>query len=66
MFRYYGYAAKTITPQKTNGHGLSHFITMVTTMLHIANYSEFELHLQDEPFEIIVSKIGALLHILSL
>ena len=30
-------------------------------MLHMANYSEFELYLQDEHFETIASKIGAFL-----
>ena len=30
-------------------------------MLHIANYSEFELYLPDEHFETIASKIGAFL-----
>ena len=30
-------------------------------MLHIANYSEFELYLPDEHFEIIASKIGVFL-----
>ena len=28
-------------------------------MLHIENYSEFKLYLQDEHFETIASKIGA-------
>ena len=28
-------------------------------MLHIANYSEFELYLPDEHFETIASKIGS-------
>ena len=32
-------------------------------MLHIANNSEFELYLQDEHFETIASKFGALLHV---
>ena len=30
-------------------------------MLDMANYSEFELYLQDEQFETIASKIGAFL-----
>ena len=45
MLRYYGYAAKTVSP----------------VVSHIANYSEFELYLQDEHFETIASKIGAFL-----
>ena len=30
-------------------------------MLHIANYSEFELYLPDEHFDTIASKIGSFL-----
>ena len=30
-------------------------------MLHIANYSKFEMYLPDEHFETIASKIGAFL-----
>ena len=32
-------------------------------MLHIANYSEFELYLHEEHFKTIASKIGAFLHV---
>ena len=34
---------------------------LTANMLHIENYSEFELFLQDEHLETIVSKIGAFL-----
>ena len=35
-------------------------------MLHIANYSKFEMYLPDEHFETIASKIGAFLLVWSL
>ena len=43
-----------VTQQRrsVNGHKLSHCITM----LHIANYSEFEMYLPDEHFQTIASK----------
>ena len=49
--------SKNGQPMDTN------FLTVETCyriMLHIANYSEFELHLQDENFETIASKIRKL------
>ena len=49
MLRYYGYATKTVS-QWTLTFSLHNH---VTGMLHIANYSEFEMHLPDEHFETI-------------
>ena len=58
MLRYYSYATK-------NGQLMdTHFLTAYPcycNMLHIANYSEFEMYLPDEHFETIASRIGAFL-----
>ena len=56
MLHYYGYAAKTVSQWTLT------FLLQKPyhrNMLHIVNYSEFELYLQDEHFETIVSKIGS-------
>ena len=58
MLRYYGYATKTVG-QWTLTFSLHNHVTVY--ILHIANYSKFEMYLPDEHFDTIASTIGAFL-----